>query len=205
MHLDPREFPNLARCDAFSESCLRTHLRLYDGYIEKYNQLRSTLDSIQARGPGIASPDVESIKTDLTFALGAIKNHELYFDGLGPEADGPVGALADALVKSFHSLPQYLVDLKQTAHLGRGWAWTAYDLDYGFLFNYHAGAQNGLPVCNAIPLLTIDLYGHAYFYDFGNNRVAYVEAIMKVLDWKKIGERFAAIAAAPAGKASPGS
>jgi superoxide dismutase, Fe-Mn family len=193
MLLSPREFPNLPQCDAISESAMGSHLRLYDGYVQKFNQLRLEFDSHQQRGPGIASADAESLKTDLTFALGAIKNHDLFFEHLGPEGDGPTGVLADALVKSFHSLPQYLIDLKQTALLGRGWAWTAYDLDLDFLFNYHAGAQNGLPVWNATPLLAIDLYGHAYFYDYGNNRVAYIEAIMKNLDWKKIGERFATI------------
>ena len=49
-----------------------------------------------------------------------------------------------------------------------------------------------MPVWNTIPILAIDLYGHAYFYDFGNNKTAYIEAVMKSLNWTRIGQRLAA-------------
>lgn len=192
-----RSFPDLAQCDALSKSAMESHLRLYEGYVQKYNELMEKLGLLQEMGPqrGGTGPDAESLKADVTFALGAVKNHELFFDVISPPPragnEEPSGALAECLVKSFHSLPQFLVDLKQTATLGRGWAFAAYDLEHDFLFNYQAGAQNGLPVTYSLPILAIDLYGHAYFYDFGNNRLAYVEAIMKSLNWEKVGERLA--------------
>src|SRR5207237_4134321 len=124
----------------------------------------------------------------------AIKNHELYFENLChlPEnaPDEPDGVLAEALVKSFHSIPQYMVDLKQTPNQARGWAWTAYDLDHDFLVNFGSGTLNSVPVWNCIPILAIDLYGHAYFYDYGSNRTAYIEALMGNLNWRAIGTRF---------------
>jgi len=48
-----------------------------------------------------------------------------------------------------------------------------------------------MPVWNAIPILAIDLYGHSYLYDFGTNKAAYVEAVIKNLNWQRIAERFA--------------
>jgi Fe-Mn family superoxide dismutase len=185
--LQPRAFANLGACDAVSKGALESHLRLYTGYVAKYNDLVEKVHTLQERGPA-AIAEISSLKGDVTFALGAIKNHELYFDILGGDEQEPQGPLLDMLVKSFHSLPQYLVDLKHTALQARGWAWTAYDLDQQLLFNYEGRA--GLPVWNAVPILAIDVYGHAYFYDFGNNKVAYVEAIMKSLHWTRIAERF---------------
>ncbi|HVT80522.1 MAG TPA: Fe-Mn family superoxide dismutase [Phycisphaerae bacterium] len=188
-NLTPRSFPRLAQCDALSKTCVESHLRLYDGYVHKYNELMAKRDSHLGRGPSALAGDLEGLKADITFALGAVKNHELYFDILGPECGEPGAELMDAIARSFHSLPQFLIDLRQTAMQTRGWAFTAYDLDHDTLFNYESG-HNGLPVWNAVPILAIDLYGHAYFYDFGNNRGAYIEAIMKCLDWSRIRERF---------------
>jgi superoxide dismutase, Fe-Mn family len=191
----PRKFENLAGFEGLSERSLREHYRLYEGYVAKYNSLMAKLRSIQAVGNIHADSDSESLKVDITFALGAIKNHELYFEILGNDGDEPEGALAEEIAKSFHSVPQYLVDLKQTALMGRGWAWTAYDLDGHYLFNYEGGAHNGLPVWNSVPIVAIDLYGHAYFYDYGNNKVAYVEAAMKAISWTCVAKRLAAIKA----------
>ena len=175
---------------------MESHLKLYEGYVDKFNELMEKLRQIQARGPGSSATDAAGIKGDIAFALGAIKNHELFFDGLAPAtAPGtaqPQGDLAAMIVKSFHSIPQYLVDLRMTAQHGRGWAWTAYDLDHDRLFNYEAGSANGLPVWNSTPILAIDLYGHAYFYDFGTNRLAYIDALMNYLDWEKAATRLAA-------------
>jgi Fe-Mn family superoxide dismutase len=191
--MQTRKFENLAGFEGLSERSLREHYRLYEGYVAKYNSLMAKLRSIRNVGQIHADSDSESLKVDITFALGAIKNHEVYFDILGNQGDEPTGLLAEEIVKSFHSIPQYLVDLKQTALLGRGWAWTGYDLDQEYLFNYEGGSQNGMPVWNCVPIVAIDLYGHAYFYDFGNNKVAYVEAVMKGISWKRVGERLAAV------------
>jgi Fe-Mn family superoxide dismutase len=185
--IEPRSFPGLSQCETLSRQLTQSHLHLYAGYVKKYNELTHRLQELQRRGPA-AGADLGSLKGDITFALGAIKNHELYFDSLGPEAE-PTGELEAMLVKSFQSIPLFLVDLKQTAQQARGWVWTAYDLDYGHLFNYPAGDHNGLPVWNAVPILAIDLYGHAYFYDFGNNKVAYIEAVMRSLNWPEIADR----------------
>lgn len=190
--LKPRAFPNLAQCDAVSNTSLESHVRLYEGYVGKFNELMEQREALLRKGPGSFAGNMEGLKSDVAFALGAIKNHELFFDLLGPESGEPKGELAEVIVKSFHSLPQYLIDLKQTALQARGWVFTAYDLDLDCLYNFEAGVQHGLPVWNAVPILAIDLYGHAYFYDFGNNRAAYVDAIMRCLNWERVRERYRA-------------
>ncbi len=186
---DPKKFPHLQGYQGLSERNLREHCTLYEGYVEKYEELLKKFHSVQALGNVRAGADTRSLKVDITFALGAIKNHELFFDILGSDGAEPAGDLATEIIKSFHSIPQYLYDLKQTALTGRGWAWTAFDLERGYLFNYEAGAGNGMPVWNAIPILAIDLYGHSYFYDFGMNRLAYVDTLLAHLSWNRIGKQ----------------
>ena len=87
MTLTPRSFPALLQCDAISLAAVESHIKLYEGYVQKYNELAAELAEIRQRGIGSAG-DAEAIKGDLTFALSAIKNHELYFDGLKFHCDG---------------------------------------------------------------------------------------------------------------------
>jgi len=192
VHIQPKTFDHLHGFDGLSERCMREHIKLYNGYVAKYNELMNKLRGARNGGRIHAAADTESLKVDITFALAAIKNHELFFDILGADGDEPAGPLADALNKSFNSIPQYLMDLKQAALVGRGWAWTAYDLDYGHLFNYEGGATAGIPVWNSVPIVAIDLAGHAYFYDFGSGKVAYVETVMKAISWTRVAARFTA-------------
>ena len=188
--IEPMKLDLQTPLNAISERSLAEHYKLYAGYVERYNELTLRLDAVRGRGTIMAIAELESLKVDVTFALGAIKNHEIYFGMLGPEGDAPRGSLEAAIIKGFGSVANYMIDLKHTAAAARGWAWTVYDLDYGHLFNYPGTAQNAMPVPNVLPILAIDLYGHAYFYDFGTNKTAYVEAVIQDVAWERVGRRF---------------
>ena len=86
--LEPRTFDHLAGFDGLSERCMREHLKLYQGYIAKYNELARKC-GLRAKGQLQPDPDTESLKVDIAFALSAIKNHELFFDILGNDDDEP--------------------------------------------------------------------------------------------------------------------
>jgi Fe-Mn family superoxide dismutase len=192
--IEPLNFEHLAGVEALSPRSIRQHLLLYQGYVHKYNELIGKLRGPAAYNRAVREADGESLKGDIAFALASIKNHELLFDTLGPGPDEPSGPLAEAIVKCFHGIASYLLDLRQTAIASRGWAWTAYDLDHHDLFNYPGGARGGMPVWNAVPILAIDLAGHAYFYDFGINKTAYVDAAIRAISWPRVARRFEAAA-----------
>jgi len=61
----------------------------------------------------------------------------------------------------------------------RGWAWTAWDRDWSYLFNYAGDAQNSYPVWNAAPIVALDVYGAAYYLDYGTARASYIDASFK--------------------------
>ena len=175
--IGPRELkPALLELAWISRTTVEAHHKLYEAYVNRRNEILERLDS--------AGPDeLRELKVDLSFAVGGIKNHEVYFDHLGGDGGDPDGAFAELIERDFGSAQAWQTDLKATGMAGRGWAWTAYDWDVGRLFNYLGDAQNGFPIWNATPLVALDVYEHAYFLDFQTDRGAYIDAFFENLDW----------------------
>lgn len=190
---EAKEFPEFFHLQGFNEANLRQHYKLYAGYVKRYNELFEQYIKAQKALGHVQACDLNSVKVDLTYALSAIKNHELFFDILGGDGSElpEESLLAKTILRDFGGMAQFLGDLRSTAIIGRGWCWSAYDLDHQFLFTYNGGTSQSIPVWNAIPILAIDLYGHAYLYDFGANKAAYIDAVIKNLNWRRIAERFA--------------
>jgi superoxide dismutase, Fe-Mn family len=187
--LTPRPLkPALFELDGISRETVEAHFKLYEGYVNKRNEIIGKLDELDVASANQVYSEVRALKVDLTFAIGGIKNHEIYFDHLGGgggDADGPIREL---IFRDFGSLENWRADLKATGMAGRGWAWTAYDWDEGRLFNYIGDAQNTFPVWNATPLVALDVYEHAYFLDFQTDRASYIEAFFANLDWKVVND-----------------
>src|SRR5437870_7953783 len=88
-----------------------------------------------------AYSEVRGLKVELAFAIGGIKNHEIYFEHLGGSGGDPGGVFGDLVRRDFGSVQAWKDDLKATGMAGRGWAWTAYDWDEQRLFNYIGDTQ----------------------------------------------------------------
>ena len=131
---------------------------------------------------------MRALKVDLSFAIGGIKNHEIYFEHLGGDGGEPDGLARDLIERDFGSVADWRADLKATGMAGRGWAWTAYDWDEGRLFNYIGDAQNTFPIWNATPLVALDVYEHAYFLDYQTDRASYIDAFFANLDWDVVND-----------------
>jgi Fe-Mn family superoxide dismutase len=180
--------PALLELDGISRESVEAHYKLYEGYVNKRNEIMERLGEIE---PGTANQvysDVRALKVDLSFALGGIKNHEIYFEHLGGGGGDPDGLVRELISRDFGSLVDWRADLHATGMAGRGWAWTAYDWDEGRLFNYIGDAQNTFPVWNATPLVALDVYEHAYFIDFQTDRASYIEAFFTNLDWSVVND-----------------
>jgi Fe-Mn family superoxide dismutase len=170
----PRELrPEVYELDGISRASVEAHYKLYQGYVNKRNEILGKLADVELR----------ALKVDLTFAIGGIKNHELYFAHLGGGGGAPAGSFAALVQRDFGSVDAWRSDLKATGMAARGWAWTAYDWDEGHLFNYIGDAQNTFPVWNATPLVALDVYEHAYFLDYQTDRASYIDAFFDNLDW----------------------
>jgi Fe-Mn family superoxide dismutase len=180
--------PALLELDGISRETIEAHYKLYQGYVNKRNEILGKLDGVDLSSANQVYSDLRALKVDLTFAIGGIKNHEIYFEHLGGVGGDPAGLFGDLAKRDFGSVEAWKADLKATGLAGRGWAWTAYDWDEARLFNYIGDAQNTFPVWNATALVALDVYEHAYFIDFSTDRASYIDKFFDNLDYDVIND-----------------
>ena len=182
--IKPRELkPALYELDGISRASVEAHYKLYQGYVNKRNEILGKLEGVDLAAANQVYSELRALKVDLSFAIGGIKNHELYFEHLGGTGGDPGDAIGGLIRRDFGSADAWRADLKATGMAGRGWAWTAYDWDERRLFNYVGDAQNSFPIWNATPLVALDVYEHAYFLDYQTDRGSYIDAFLANLDW----------------------
>ncbi len=190
--------PATLATEGISRRTHEEHFKLYQGYVRKSNELFGKIATL-SRDPAAANAtysDIREMKVELSFALGGVKNHELYFDILGGGAGSvPVGRLLAEINRSFGSVAAWSADLKATGIAARGWVWTAYDYDLKRLFNFIGDSQNTYPIWNATPIIGLDVYEHAYFIDYGTRRADYIDAFLRNLNWNAVGTRFGQLGA----------
>ena len=187
--IEAKKFDTIMKdLDGISARTMTEHYKLYQGYVNKYNEVMGKLEAVDRASANQTFSDIRSLKVDLTFAIGGVKNHELYFGHLGGKGGEPPAEIKSALEKSFGSVEKWMADLKATGMASRGWAWTAWDQDWNYLFNYAGDAQNSFPVWNASPIVALDVYEHAYYLDYGTARASYIDTFFKNIEWSAVGE-----------------
>jgi Fe-Mn family superoxide dismutase len=114
-----------------------------------------------------------------------IWNHTFYWNSLSPKGGGePSGKLADAIKKTFGSFTQFKDDFSKTAvgSFGSGWAWLVQRADGGLGLVSTSNAATPITGSDR-PLLTCDVWEHAYYIDYRNARPKYVEAFWNLANW----------------------
>ena len=193
--LEPKKFSEkLFSMKGISKKTVEEHLKLYQGYVNKYNEINEKLskltDDDYAKANQVYS-QIRELKIELSFAWGGVVNHEIYFDHLGGKTSGaPTGILLKQIKKDFGSFENFKRDIKATAISARGWVFTGWNHREKRLFNYLSDSQNTYLVWGVAPIMALDTYEHAYFIDYGTNRVNYIDAFFNNLDWKVIEKNF---------------
>lgn len=124
---------------------------------------------------------------------GQILNHELYFGQFcgKPAKKEPTGALAEAIVKEFGSFDAFKDEFqkKGATLFGSGWVWLSADKDGKLVITQETNAAN--PVQRGLtPLLTFDVWEHAYYLDYQNRRPDHLAALWAIIDWNVVEKRF---------------
>ena len=179
--------------DGISKRTMEEHYKLYQGYVNKYNEIMSKVEALGPDDYKAANPTyspVRELKVELARAVGGVKNHDMYFSHLGGKGGKPGGALLSQIEKDFGSFDKWLSDFKATGASARGWAWLAWDRDWNYLFNMIGDEQYSFPVWNAVPVLAMDCFEHAYFIDFGAGKAGYIDKFFANLDWSDVEKRF---------------
>ena len=125
---------------------------------------------------------------------GQILNHEMYFMQFKPAGEavqGPEGALAAQIEKQWGSVEAFKSEFeaKGVGLFGSGWVWLSADADGSLVITQEQGASN--PVVKGLkPLVTFDVWEHAYYLDYQNRRAAHLSALWQIVDWKVIEKRY---------------
>ena len=159
------------------------------GYVNNLNGL--------LEGSGFEEATLEEIVCKATGGMlnnaGQILNHELYFGQLAgkPGKPDPAGKLAEAINRDFGSFEAFKEEFqkKGTTLFGSGWVWLSADKDGKLVITQEANAAN--PIQKGLkPLLTFDVWEHAYYLDFQNRRPDHLAALWQIVNWEVIERRY---------------
>ncbi|MBW8066654.1 Fe-Mn family superoxide dismutase [Ferrovum sp.] len=180
--------------DALSPHISRETLEYHHGkhhrtYVNKLNELIKGTEF-----EGLSLSDLVKKTTGPTFNNAAqVWNHNFYWYGLKPQgSDKPAGELAAAIDRNFGSFDQFATQFKTAAatKFGAGWTWLVKTEDGKLAIRNSNDAENPLQ-WNQIPLLTCDVWEHAYYIDYRNERPRYIEAFWGLIDWDFVARNLA--------------
>ena len=124
---------------------------------------------------------------------GQILNHNLYFGQFAPVAANnhmPKGAILKAIERDFGSMEVFKAEFEQkgVTLFGSGWVWLAADKEGKLVITQEANAGN--PITKGLkPLLTMDVWEHAYYIDYRNRRAAHLQALWQIINWEEVERR----------------
>ena len=166
----------------------------YGKHLQSYvNNLNGMLDGTPFEGQPLENI-VKQAEGGMLNNAGQILNHELYFGQFkAPCADNqPTGSIAEAIVRDFGSFEAFKDEFqkKGAALFGSGWVWLSADADGKLVITQEANAAN--PVQRGLkPLLTFDVWEHAYYLDYQNRRPDHLAALWQIVDWQVVEQRYA--------------
>ncbi|MDC0611690.1 superoxide dismutase [Fe] [Vibrio sp.] len=121
-------------------------------------------------------------------------NHTFYWHCLSPNGGGePTGAVADAIKAAFGSFEEFKTKFTESAvnNFGSGWTWLVKKADGSVAISNTSNAATPLTEAGVTPLLTVDVWEHAYYIDYRNVRPDYMAAFWALVNWEFVAENFA--------------
>lgn len=185
-----KDYSKLIGMSGFSETLLKNHFTLYQGYVTNTNKLLDQLEAMLKDGRA-GTPEYAELKRRLGWEFNGMRLHEYYFENLGGNGEfNRESRLAKKIVESFGSYENWEKDFKSVGTMrGIGWAVLYQDLTDGRLINFWINEHDvGHPSgCN--PLLIMDVFEHAFMIDYGLKRADYIEAFFKNINWDAVETR----------------
>jgi len=180
-----KDYSQLIGMAGFSETLLKNHFTLYQGYVTNTNKVLDALAAMLKEGK-TATPEYAELKRRLGWEFDGMRLHEYYFENLGGKAAlDPNGKLAKKIVESFGSTEAWEKDFKAVGTMrGIGWVVLYEDTAAGRLINFWINEHDAGHPAGCQPVLIMDVFEHAFMIDYGLKRADYIEAFFKNIDWK---------------------
>ncbi len=185
-----KDYTKLVGMGGFSETLLKNHFTLYQGYVTNTNKVLDVLDQMAKDGK-MSSPEFAELKRRLGWEFNGMRLHELYFENLGGKGGiDKGGKLAKKLAESFGSTEAWEKDFRATGAMrGIGWAVLYQDAVSNRLINFWVNEHDVSHPAGCNPLLIMDVFEHAFMLDYGLKRADYIEAFFKNINWSAVESR----------------
>ena len=191
MPYEPKNFDLLGTV-GFSDTLLKNHFTLYQGYVTNTNKLIDALELLKKEGK-TATPEFAELKRRFGWEFNGMRLHELYFGnmkkgGTKCEKTSKVWKLMD---KDFGATEDsWKNDFKAAGTMrGIGWVVWAYDPVADRTFNVWINEHDVGHLSGCVPLLIMDVFEHAYMVDYGLKKADYIDAFLKAIDWGVVEKR----------------
>ena len=193
----PKELPYAFNAlePVIGEETLYYHYeKLYKNYINRLNRAIEANPEYKNLSLEVIIKKSHDIPKDMEInrSAGGVYNHEMYFESLSPNPAEPVNsAFWNAVDADYSRREDFYEDIADVANkvFGSGYAWVAAE-DNGKIYIAQYENQNTPLPQNANPLLPIDVWEHAYYLDYRQQRAEYIEKLFEIIDWNVISERY---------------
>ncbi|HHU73454.1 MAG TPA: superoxide dismutase [Clostridiales bacterium] len=166
------------------------HMRLYEGYVRSINKVDEALNNHPDRAEANTTFSYyRECKRGETYALNGVILHELYFQNIGGRNNEPDSNSLRKLERDFGSFQNWKEDFMATAKASRGWAVLAFDQRSNRLRNISLDLHDLGNIAYSAPMLVLDMYEHAYFLQYADNKGEYIDRFMENIDWDVVNGR----------------
>lgn len=184
-----KNFEHLIGTEGFSDTLLKNHFTLYEGYVKNTNLLVEKLGTM-AKEAIVGTPEYTELKRRFGWEYNGMRLHELYFGNMTKGGKSAAGKVKDKIASVWGSFETWEKDFKATGAMrGIGWAILAKDNETGDLFNIWVNEHDAGHLAGATPLLVMDVFEHAFMIDYGLKRADYITAFWKSIDWELVEKR----------------
>jgi len=186
----PKDYAKLIGMEGFSETLLKNHFTLYQGYVTNTNKVLDTLDQMTKDGK-TTTPEFAELKRRLGWEFNGMRLHEYYFENLGGKGGlGKDGKAAKAIAAGFGSVEAWEKDFRATGAMrGIGWVVLYQDTSSNRLINFWVNEHDVSHPAGCNPLLIMDVFEHAFMLDYGLKRADYIEAFFKNINGSAVDAR----------------
>lgn len=185
-----KDYAKLIGIEGFSDTLLKNHFTLYQGYVTNTNKVLDALDQMLKDGK-TAVPEFAELKRRLGWEFNGMRLHEYYFENLGGKGGINKGSkLAKKITESFGSYEAWEKDFKATGTMrGIGWVVLYQDIANDKLINFWINEHDVSHPAGCNPVLVMDVFEHAFMIDYGLKRADYIEAFFKDINWAVVESR----------------
>jgi Fe-Mn family superoxide dismutase len=197
MTIEAKNYDSLVgNLPGFSAPQIEQHLKLYQGYVKKINEIRADIEKIpfaeRKANSNFSYGKFAELKRRESVPYNGVYLHEMYFDNLGGSQRSPAAELARAIEGSFGSQSNWEEDLSACAETATGgWVLLTYDRIDGKLHHNQVWEHSNGIMINQEHLLALDTWEHAFMIDFGTDKKSYLAAFLKNVNWSVVADRLA--------------